>query len=386
LLLLDLGQLQLSLGDEDAALASVQSALEQKSEGTYLGLGNLEEVGRALGRHDVVAQALEARATLITRSIEDNGAGDSLGVPLAIRTPAHAAEALLRASDAHRGRGDLGAAGAALARATELLPTEPAFSRARIALAQAKGNTEAAAKLAEGALAQGSKGAMAAALWLRVAEWAAAQGDGPGALDAVNHALAEDAGSIPARALALDLLGGGHDPQALASAFESTAEQATTDEGKARFFLAAADAWARRAGETAGAKAALSQAGMYGAETGTVARVSRMLSSVTGDAAWFEDSTRRLLAAGATDSEQPSLWFELARSRLGRKEMAGAAKALSSLADSVGGSWLGNVLSAFAMPLLEEVPAEVGDKALEELAKLETDPFAARALSMLRAF
>ncbi len=158
LLLLDLGRLQLSLGDDDAALASVQSALEQKSEATYLALSTLEELARSLGRHEVVAQALEARATLISRAIEDASAGDALGVPMGTRTPAHAAEALLRASDAHRGRGDLGAAGAALARATELLPTEPAFSRARIALAQAKGNTEAAAKLAEARLGRAPRG------------------------------------------------------------------------------------------------------------------------------------------------------------------------------------------------------------------------------------
>ncbi len=197
--------------------------------------------------------------------------------------------------------------------------------------------------------------------------------------------MAEDPGSIPARALALDLLGGGHDPPALASALEGTAEQVSTDEGKARFFLAAADVWSRRAGDTAGAKAALSQAGMYGAEPGTVARVSRMLSAVSGDSAWFEDSTRRLLAAGATESEQPSLWFELARSRLGRKEVASAAQALRSLADSVGGAWLGNVLSAFALPLLPDAAPEAGKAALDELAKLETDPFAARSLSLLRA-
>ncbi|MCA9597218.1 MAG: hypothetical protein KC776_28085 [Myxococcales bacterium] len=385
LLLLDLGRLQLELGDDEAAIGSIQAALEQKSEATYVCLASLEEVARRLGKNDVAAQALEARATLITRAMEDESTGDALGVPRSARSKAHAAEALLRASDAHRRRGDIVAASASLARATELLPTEPAFGRAQIALAQAQGNTEATATLARGALEQGSKGAMAAALWLRVAEWAAEQGDGPGALDAVNKALVEDAGSIPARALALDLLSGGHDPQALASTLEATAEQLESDEGKARFFLAASDAWARRAGDVAGAKAALSQAGMYGTEPGTLARVSRMLSALIGDAAWFEDSTRRLLAAGATESEQASLWFELARSRLGRKELPSGTQALASLAESAGGAWLGNVLRSFALPLLDGASSEEGRTALGELAKLETDPFAGRALRLLRA-
>lgn len=383
LLLLDLARLLRNAGDGEGALSSLQAALEQKGAATFLALEALEETARSLDRDDIVAQALEARATLIQTSIDDEGAANSLGVPRHARSAAHAADAWARAADAHRRRGDLEAAGSALSRASQLLPEEPAFARARMALTQASGDTAATAELAKAALAGGSKGTLAAALWMRVAEQAAESGDAAGALDAVTRALAEDPGCVPARALQLDLLSGGGDPPGLASALESTAEQVESDGAKARLFLAAADAWARLAGDTAGAKAALSQAGMYGAPPSIVARSSRLFAFVSGDATWYEEATRRLVAAGASEREQPSLWFELVRSRLGRGDLDAARAGLDSLAAVPGGGWLSHVLRAYALHLAgAEGTAAPDATALASLADTESDPDLSRALQL----
>ena len=63
----------------------------------------------------------------------------------------------------------------------------------------------------------GATGAVASALWLRVAEAAASEGDGASALAALGSALSKDPGSLAARALELDLLAGA-DPTVLAAA------------------------------------------------------------------------------------------------------------------------------------------------------------------------
>ncbi len=394
LLLVDLASGQLAGGEPDAALESLDRAIEQKSEATFLALVALEELGRREERHDVCARALEAQAALILRSLEDESTGDALGIPRHKRTAAGAADALLRAADAQRQQGNLGGAATLLDRALEQLPGDPALLRARMSAADAGGDTATAARLARTAIDSGASGSRAAALWLRAAEAAAAEGNGLEALEAVDKALAADAGCVPARALQLDLLAGGHDPQRLASTLEACAEALPNDEAKARYYLLAAEAWARLAGDMQGAKAALSQAGLYGASPGVVARVARMLATLTGNASWYDEATRRLLAAGATDAEHAGLDFELGRTRLLRGDRQGAERALAALATAPRGAWLGHALRAYALELAPEPasppsetpslsmppPAQEPIPPLLALASAETDPDAARAL------
>ena len=59
----------------------------------------------------------------------------------------------------------------------------------------------ATATIAKSGLESGAKGELAAALWLRIAEAAAAESNAEKALEAVRCAIAEDSQSIPARAL-----------------------------------------------------------------------------------------------------------------------------------------------------------------------------------------
>ena len=126
-------------------------------------------------------------------------------------------------------------------------------------------------------------------------------------------------------------------PQAFASALEAAAEHLPSDSAKARFYLLSADVWARQCRDTQGARAALSQAGMYGASPAVVARVARLLAAIAEDGTWYEEATRRLIAQGASESEHAGLWFELARARALRGERTGTAQALAGLAAAPGG-------------------------------------------------
>jgi hypothetical protein len=400
LLLVDLASLQVEQGDLEAAIASLDEAVGQKSEATFLAWAALEELGRVEERDDVLARSLEGQAELLLQATEDPVQGDALGVPHYRRNTAFIADAWLRAAEAERRAGNLTGATSLLDQALERLPSEPVLLHARLNAAEATGDIASAAQIARAALERGAVGAPAAALWLRVAEAAAAEGDGQGALHAVDQALEQDPGSIPARALELDLLTGGHDPQAVATALEAAAAELPTDEAKARLYLLAADAWARLSEDVQGAKAALSQAGMFGAAPGVVARVARLLAAFIGDAGWYEESTRRLIAAGATDSEQRSLSFELARARLLRGQIQAADNALRAMTKAPGGAWLAEVLRAYALELVPEsdqveapthsMPPPPADEAppLLELARGEDDPALAaaeRTVAALRA-
>jgi cellulose synthase operon protein C len=387
LLLIDAAHVLLGEGDADQALAALERAIAERSDASFLAWLNLEELGRHEERDDLVARSLEAQASFIQASLENEQAAQALGVPRYRRSLAHATDVWLRAAYAHRRRGDLDGATRLLDQALERLPGDPTLLHARLSAADAAGDTTTAARLAAEGLGHGAKGPLAAALWLRVAEGAAAVGDGPRALEAVTKALEEDPDSIPARALALDLPGSGDQPQALASALESTAERLGAEEAKARLYLLAAQVWALDCQDRQGARAALSQAGLYGASPGTVARVARALAALTGDATWYEEATRRLLTAGASDHEQHSLWFELGRARILRGEVEAAAQAFEALALAPGGAWLGRALSAFVLPLVSSSTEVFGGtmRSLSELWRLETDPERARALRLLLA-
>jgi hypothetical protein len=358
LLLLDLAELRAAGGDAEGATSALDLATSLDSRAKYLGLCRAERVARTIADRALEARSLEAQAALVLESLEDGGRGDAAGVPLLRRTKAHAADAWLRAAEVHRAAGELSAAVELLDRALGQVPGDPALTHARLTAAEAAGDSATMARLARSELEAGAHGELAAALWLRVAEAAAADSDGPGALDAVKRALAEDPRSIPARALELDLLGSAGDAQALSGALEATAERVATDRSRAGFYLLAADTWARGARDTQGARAALSQAGMSGAAPGLVARVGRLLASSIDDAHWYEESTRRVIGQGATPDEQLSLWFELVRARALRGDRVGAEAALEAIAQAPGGAFLAATLAGYALELLPPAPAD----------------------------
>jgi len=372
LLLIDLGELRSAGAETVTARQALEEAVGLGGSATFEALEALAQFAKTNGAADVEERALEALADAIALSLRSPEAADKIGVPQYKRKPAQAAYARLVAADRKRTRWDLQGATAQLEQALELMPFEPLLTRARLHAAEVTGDIATAARLARTELARGVKGELAAALELRVAESAAAEGDAQAARDAIERALVADPASIPARALYLDILGGGSDPAALAAALESTAEHLQAETAKARHYLMSAEVFARAARDTQGAKLALSQAGLSGAPPSLVGRLARLLATLTSDASWYEEATRRLMAQGANEGEHIGLWLELGRARALRGDRVGALAAFNSISKLPDGAWLGSVLISCVAPLIPQ--SESGDdtaRLAEGVAQLE---------------
>src|SRR5580658_9781413 len=385
----------------DEAIASLEEARALESEATWLATVELEALLRAhpadpdsdaVGvRAEAHAATLESLATMVQVATFDAARGDARGVPLWVRHPAYVVDAWMRAADERRAVGRLDLAAAMLDRAsdTAIVGTMSAEDQAmvaslvagrRIGLAEQLGDTAHAAAIAASRLALEQDPAQRAALALRVAEHAITEGNQSAALEALARAVEADPGSLPARAFQLDLLADGADGAAFATQLETFTEQFATDDARGRAFLLSAFVWGVRARDVAGAKAALSQAAMFGVSPTIIGRMA--LASIAGDAGWYEDATKRLLAAGGAEGEVVLLSIELFRLRGARGDGEGAAKVLHELGATAKGAWLGRVLEAF-MPRL--VGGERARTAVEELATLETDPELSRGLGLIAA-
>ena len=396
LLFIDLAELSAAGGDSARAYQLLGAAAALEGKARFRTQIVLEQVAAKEDNHEALARALEGQADLIEEAIDDGELGDATGVPRLMRKPEYAADAWLRAAAAHGRMGDSSGSGM-IERAAKRLPDSAVIGRARLATLEAAGDTAGAAELAKQELARGVVGPSAASLWLRVADAAGKAGDNDGALDALRNALQFDRDSIPARALEIDRLGDSGDAAGLAAAYEGLADSFTAHEPKGRAYLFAAHVWAVQAGEINAAKKALAQAVENGVSATTAARVARTLAALRKDTAWYTEATEALLAAEIDASEQPSLWFELGRSKLLRGDEAGAAEAFVKLAasggeEARGSAWLGRALGAYAIGLAAAAEdAEPADKkprspaAIEALAQVESDPGMARALWVVAA-
>lgn len=406
LLQIDLARMAADDGDPDLALERLAAARELNGGATFAAALAAERLTRAepgptgsdeaRRRTEATAAAAAAQAAMLHEAIVAPERGDALGVPRWMRQSAHAIDAWLRAADARRALGDLAGAAALLdqalavadapASAAEGAPDDrdpivtAALLTARLRVAELMGQTQLAAELAERRLATEKDAGLAASLAMRVAEHAASQNDRVRALEALSRAVVHDPGCAPARALQLDMLADGPDAATHAAQLEALADVLESDEAKGRTFLLAAYVWALRADDADAAKGALSQAGVCGVAPATLARLGRALASARGDAASYDEATRRLIASGASEGEVAPLWFELVRLRLGRGEAELARKALGELAATAGGAWLGRALEAF-LPGVGEARAG----ALEQLAALEPDAGMARGLALVAA-
>lgn len=410
LLLLSRARMAAAAGETDTAITLASEARSLESDATWPATELLErtlsehghpDLGdrpRSRARAELHATALETIAGFVHIAIVDADKGSALGVPQWVREPGRAVDAWLRAAEGRRALGQIDAAALALNRALFLVDrmsgrdgriAEAAVAQARIRLAEQTGDTALAAQLAAKRLASETDGPLAAGLALRVAEHAAAEGDPKAAVEALTRAISSDAASLPARALALDILADAGDGAAFAAQLESFAEHLGTDEARGRAFLLAAYMWAVRGSDPESSRMALSQAQMMGVPAETTARLARMLASVANDAAWYEDASRRLLAAGVGEDEELSLHVELVRARDARGDAKGAADMLRELGESPRGSWLARAVLAFSPPapartrdsqsLEERLEAgdDAGDRARAALAELvthETDP------------
>ena len=411
LLLLDIARMAARRGEVERALAIFGEARALGSEATFAaalaaerlakadpGLPNSEE---STTRSDAYADALEEQAALVGEALADGARARELGVPRWALHRAFLVDAYLRAADVRRARGELGRAATLLDRAMGAIPEPPpvtddaptqtaveadrllrdAVISARMRIAELLGDTAHAATLAEARLLHESDGPTAAALAMRVAEQAASEGNAAGALEAVSRAVKYDPSCVPARALQLDILADSGDSSGYAEQLEALSEAFPTDDARARAYLLSAFVWAVRVGEESAAKAALSQASMFGVAQQTAARVARTLALVSADTTWQDEATRRVIASGAEGNELGELWFELVRLRLGRNDLEGARKAIGELAALPQSAWLGRALEAF----LPGLPAPDPTAALRALAAQESDGDAARALEIVGA-
>jgi cellulose synthase operon protein C len=413
LLLVDCARLAIAADDAVAALAHLEQARAAESEATWTATLLLEEIlrehpglpesteieARASGR----VEALEAIAGLMQDAIGDAARGDALGVPHWVRQADRVVDGWMRAADGWRALGRIDRAGACLERAAALVDrgdplgggawqlAHAAIANARIRIAESTGATGVAADLAERRLMVETDPGLASALAMRVAEHAVSVRDEGRAFAALGRALGADPGCIPARAMQLDMLADGGEPDTFAAQLESFAETLATDEARGRVFLLAAYVWAVNAKDIAGAKGALSQAAMFGVEPATAARLGRALAGIVGDFAWYEEGTKRLIAGGGAEEEMASLYVELLRARHARGD--GNAAVMNVLREMAAGprtAWLAHALQAYLPP---GAPVE-GDAAaaverdlasLTQLTALESDPDLARGLGIAAA-
>ncbi len=410
LLLLDIGRMAAKRGEVERALAIYAEARALGAEATFAATLEAERLAKsdpglpgseeARARGDAYADALEAQAALVGEALADEARIKELGVPRWALHRAFLVDAYLRAADARRMRGELGRAANLLDRAIAAIPEPPAVTdeaptetkvdpdvllrdaviSARMRVAELLGDTAHAATLAEARLAHESDGPTAAALAMRIAEQAASTGDAGRALEAVTRAVKHDASCVPARVLQLDILADTGDSGGYAEQLESLCDAFPTDEARGRAFLLSAFVWGARVGEVSAAKAALSQAGMFGVPQQTVARVSHALATMAADSAWQDEALRRVIQSGAEGNELAQSWFALARLRLARNDAEGAKKAIAELASLPQTAWLGRALEAF-------LPGSSADPttALRALASQESDADAARALEIVAA-
>jgi cellulose synthase operon protein C len=315
LLLLSLAEQRAASDEAEGAERALEEAVALESPARFSALCALADLAQKNALPAVGMRAHARIAEAILEALADPARAESLGVPPHRRTIAQAADAWLCAGEMARDSGDTARSIELVERGLQTLPADPMLLRARFHAADSIGDTATAARLAQAEIDRGAVGPGAASLYLRVAEARASENDAVGALAAVSRALHEDPASIAARALLLDLLGMADDAQAFASALEAAAEQFPSDDAKARLYLLAADVWARQCHDAQGARAALSQAGMFGTPPAVVARVARLLAALGQDATWYEEATRRLIAQGATDAEQAGLCAASARPR-----------------------------------------------------------------------
>src|SRR5260221_539673 len=120
LLSIDVAKLHAAAGDTDAAVASLERALEAKTTSSFAALTELLDIPAKAGRHELAARAFEGRAALIDRPLAGVVGG---GKPLEAAAthlgsePLAAELFLLGADTAARSAGDPNAAKAALSQA-----------------------------------------------------------------------------------------------------------------------------------------------------------------------------------------------------------------------------------------------------------------------------
>ena len=349
LLLVELAELRHKIGGFEEALEALDQVIEAAGPVTFNALEMLERLSFSQQQHEILSRALVSRASLLDRATHDSSIGDALGVPRWRRTEQHVADAFLRAAIARQRAGNTGESAILLERGLALLPTDPVIEHVALLCAEERKDFDLAVSLAKN-IASRTSNDTAGSAWLRVAFSELARGARDSAMRATAAGLVAAPQAIALRALEFHVLETSDDPAAFTSAIESCAEVLTSDVAKGRYYLTAAELWARRTKDSTSARAALAQAALFGTEPRVVNRVARLLATELNDPNWYDESTRRLATSTSNLEEQCELWLELVRTRLKQDSPERFASALAGLAACQQGTWLARTFEAYRLP------------------------------------
>ena len=396
LLLVELAEIQHEVGQFDSALESLDQVIDAGGPITFNALDVLERASFSQRQFEVLSRVLVSKASILERATHDPSIGDALGVPRWRRSDLHVADAFLRAAIARRIAGNTNEAATLLERALGILPDDPILQHIALLCAEERKDFDLAVNLAKN-VAERSSGDTSGSAWMRVAFAELARHERDAALRATTSGLTTAPHSLALRALELHLLAASNDSAAFATAIESCAEILPGEIVKGRYYLAAAEVWARRTQDCTSARAALAQAALFGTEPRMVNRTARLLAAELNDIAWYDESTRRLASATTNHDEQRELWLELLRLRISNDQPDRVASAIAGLAGSEQGLALARAFEAYSIhdaPTARNPETKVGanslipepvkalsepDKPLLRLASLTPDAACARA-------
>jgi len=345
ILFAELAEIQSQLGQFNDAVKSLDRVIDAAGPRSFAAFEVLQRLASTQDNDEYLARSHLGQASLLERAIVDPVAGDALGVPRWRRSLVHVAEAFLRAALARHSAGNTSEAATLLEKARALAPNDSLIQHATLLCAEELGDFEVALALAH-AVAARTTGSTATIAWLRVALFELRRNDVNGVMQAVASGLAISPHSIALRGVELHALARDSEPGRVAASLEACADLVTSDSAKSRFLLAAANTWARGCRDAASAQAALSQASLFGAPPSIVNRMARLLALGLSDAAWYDESTRRLASSASDPSEQYELWLELLRGRITKNQPEKVSSALAGLAGNESGQWLSAVLDA----------------------------------------
>ena len=349
LLLTELAETQHRLGQCDEAFSTLEQIIEAGGASTFPALEMMQRM--AFGQHDhaMLARAHIGQSQLLEKSIHDSSFGDAADVPRWRRSVTHVADALLRAALARHAAGSTSEAAALLEKAYALLPTDPLLQYVTLHCASELSDFELAVTLCR-VIATRTEGLASAVAWMRAALFELSRHDESKALQCVANGMAQTKSSIALRGLELHLLAADYRQSQYSTALEAAADLMTTDSAKSRYFIAAANNWARNSNDAASAKAALAQAAMLGAPASVVNRFAHLLAIELNDRAWYEETTRRLTSTANSEAERTEYWLELLRLRIVKGQWDRISRVIAGLRAEPSGHWLSAYFEAWWSP------------------------------------
>ncbi|HWO10685.1 MAG TPA: hypothetical protein VNN80_14430, partial [Polyangiaceae bacterium] len=306
LLALELAERHAAAGELERAHELARAASERESP---LRLEAMERCASFAERARRLDWAIAAHTARAQRLESESSDAPALALPPSSRSVA-ALDAWLSAARLQTEAGDLDGARASLERAVQLEPEHPVVAGAQLELAARARDHERLELLGARELAAGPGPTEAAAYWLMLATSRSERRQTGSALAALRQALALDPACWLGRVLELDLLRDTADRAERGRALEQLARDARDEASSGRFWLAAADTWARDCRVTGLAREALEQAERCGLPVPMLRRVERALAHAAGERQWYFAATERLLGIDLDDSERTALELE----------------------------------------------------------------------------